>query len=139
LKRNLPSQVILLQLLAGLLAVESEQDGIIRGYLFQKLNEPVPPYKNITVADFTIQISDLRNRLAMCGIKDEGLIVPLELGAEQRISTNVVSADRNSLAYARTPPEILRTMYGTGDERVPGGFLPQGGNGAIAKGLLGMY
>ena len=133
MKRNLPSQVILLQLLAGLLAVESEQDGIIRGYLFEKLYEPVPPYKNVTVAEFTDRISDLRNRLAMCGIKDEGLVVPIELGAEQRINTNVVSADQNSLGYSRTPREILRVVYASGDEHVPGGFLPQGGNGFIAR------
>lgn len=124
--------------MAGLLAVESAQDGIIRGYLFQRLDELVQPY-NITVAEFTDRISDLRNRLGMCGIRDEGLLVPIELGAEQKITTNVVSADRNSLGYSRTPQEVLRILYATGNERVPGGFLPDGGNGAIARALLGKH
>lgn len=93
------------------------------------------PY-NKTVAEFTIYISELRNRLGMCGIKDEGLIVPLELGAENRTESNILSADANSLSYARTPPEILRIVYGTGSEYKPGGFFPHGGNGRIAREFL---
>lgn len=38
-------------------------------------------------------------------------------------------------SYARTPAEILRTVYG-GNESVPGGFFPQGANGNIAKRYL---
>lgn len=33
-------------------------------------------------------------------------------------------------SYARTPAEILRTVYG-GNESVPGGFFPQGANGNV--------
>ncbi|CAL9110036.1 unnamed protein product [Musa acuminata var. zebrina] len=123
------------RLLAGLLAVEAGQDAIIRDRLYQHMHEFVPPYR-ITVAEFTDRISALRNRLAMCGIKDEGLLVPLVLGAEGRIATNVISANRNSLAYRRTPAEVLRVVYGTGNEHQPGGFLPKGGNGTIARELL---
>ncbi|RWW72169.1 hypothetical protein BHE74_00020041 [Ensete ventricosum] len=99
------------------------------------MHQFVPPYR-ITVAEFTDRISALRNRLAMCGIKDEGLLVPPELGAEGRIATNVISANPNSLAYRRTPAEVLRVVYGTGNEHQPGGFLPKGGNGTIARELL---
>ncbi|XP_042454983.1 desiccation-related protein PCC13-62-like [Zingiber officinale] len=123
------------RLVAGLLAVEAGQDAVIRSLLYQRKDEMVPPY-NITVAEFTIKISELRNRLAMCGVKDEGLIVPMPLGAEGRLTTNILSADKDSLAYSRTPPEVLRIVYGTGNESVPGGFLPQGGNGKIARGFL---
>ncbi|RRT45044.1 hypothetical protein B296_00031226 [Ensete ventricosum] len=125
----------LTQLLAGLLAVEAGQDAIIRDRLYQHMHEFVPPYR-ITVAEFTDRISALRNRLAKCGIKDEGLLVPPELGAEGRIATNVISANPNSLAYRRTPAEVLRVVYGTGNEHQPGGFLPKGGNGTIARELL---
>ncbi|KAJ6797976.1 desiccation-related protein PCC13-62-like [Iris pallida] len=124
------------RLLAGLLAVEAGQDAVIRALLYERAKETVPPY-DITVAEFTDRISDLRNRLAMCGVRDEGLIVPLELGAEQRTTSNILSADRNSLGYGRTPEEVLRIVYGTGNEHVPGGFLPAGGNGVIARKLLG--
>ncbi|KAK2976911.1 hypothetical protein RJ640_024745 [Escallonia rubra] len=123
------------RLLAGLLGVEAGQDTVIRSYLYERAKEVVHPY-NHTVAEFTIQISELRNRLAMCGIKDEGIIVPLELGAENRTMTNVLSANYDSLSYTRTPQEILRIVYGTGDEHVPGGFYPQGGNGRIAREFL---
>ncbi|XP_017698338.1 desiccation-related protein PCC13-62-like [Phoenix dactylifera] len=123
------------RLLAGLLAVEAGQDAVIRALLYERAKELVPTY-NITVAEFTIRISNLRNELAKCGIKDEGLIVPVELGAESRICSNIISANDNSLAYRRTPAEILRVVYGTGNEHQPGGFLPKGGSGKIARELL---
>ncbi|KAK4381780.1 Desiccation-related protein PCC13-62 [Sesamum angolense] len=94
--------------------------------------EVVHPY-NHTVAEFTIQISKLRNRLARCGIRDEGIIVPPWLGAENRTESNVLSADYNSLSYGRSPREVLRMVYGTGNEHVPSAFFPKGGNGRIAK------
>ncbi|KDP28130.1 hypothetical protein JCGZ_13901 [Jatropha curcas] len=123
------------RLVAGLLGVEAGQDAVIRGLLYEKAYEKVEPY-DITVAEFTNGISFLRNKLAMCGIKDEGLIVPPELGAEKRTESNVLSADENSLSYDRTPPEILRIVYGTGSEYKPGGFMPDGANGRIARSFL---
>ncbi|XP_074311592.1 ferritin-like catalase Nec2 [Silene latifolia] len=120
------------RLLAGLLGVESGQDAAIRMYLYERADKVVHPYK-FTVAEFTERISILRNKLGMCGIKDEGIIVPPELGAEGRSCTNVLSANQDSLSYPRTPAEILRIVYGTGNEHVPGGFYPEGGNGEIAR------
>ncbi|XVF86622.1 hypothetical protein PTKIN_Ptkin18bG0057200 [Pterospermum kingtungense] len=122
-------------LVASLLGVESGQDAVLRALLNEIANEKVVPY-DLTVADFTNMISELRNNLARCGIKDEGLIVPLELGAENRTTYNILSADPNSLSYARTPPEILRIVYGGGDEDNPGGFFPEGANGNIARSYL---
>ncbi|KAK3035204.1 hypothetical protein RJ639_034592 [Escallonia herrerae] len=123
------------RLLAGLLGVEAGQDAVIRSYLYERAKEVVHPY-NRTVTEFTVAISELRNLLAMCGIKDEGIIVPLELGAENRTMSNVLSANNDSLSYWRTPRELLRIVYGTGDEHVPGGFFPHGANGRIARGFL---
>ncbi|KAL0454839.1 UNVERIFIED_CONTAM: Desiccation-related protein PCC13-62 [Sesamum latifolium] len=122
-------------LLVGLLGVEAGQDAIIRHYLYERAAEVVHPY-NHTVAEFTIRISTLRNRLAMCGIRDEGIIVPPCLGAENRTESNVLSADYNSLSYGRSAREILRMVYGTGNEHIPGGYFPKGGNGRIARELL---
>jgi hypothetical protein len=48
-----------------------------------------------------------------------------------------VSADRDSLSYARKPAELLRILYLTSDEHVPGGFFPEGANGRIARSFLG--
>ncbi|XP_022758021.1 desiccation-related protein PCC13-62-like [Durio zibethinus] len=123
------------RLVASLLGVESGQDAVLRALLYGKACEKVVTY-DITVADFTNVISGLRNQLAKCDIKDEGLIVPLKLGAENRTTSNILSADTNSLSYARTPPEILRVVYGDGDEHKPGGFFPEGANGKIARSYL---
>ncbi|XP_021772887.1 desiccation-related protein PCC13-62-like [Chenopodium quinoa] len=120
------------RLLSGLLGNEAGQDAVIRMYLYERRMKLVHPY-NFTVAEFTNRISILRNKLGMCGIKDEGVVVPPELGAEGRTSTNVLSANQDSLSYARTPAEILRVLYETGNEHHPGGFYPKGANGEIAR------
>lgn len=127
--------VFCLQLLAGLLGVESGQDAVIRTYLYERANQVFKPY-NVTVAEMTIAISGLRNRLGGCGIRDEGLFVPLKLGAENRTTSNILSANAYSLSYARTPPQILGIVYGTGREDQPGLFFPHGANGRIAQKYL---
>ncbi|KAM3325670.1 hypothetical protein P3S67_000795 [Capsicum chacoense] len=107
-----------IQLVAGLLAVDAEQDAIIRMYLYERADEIVHPYGHA------------------CGINDEGIIVPCELGAENRSKTNIISADYYSLAYSRTPEEIARIVYTKGNEHIPGGIYPHGANGRIAREFL---
>ncbi|KAL6271810.1 hypothetical protein ACE6H2_028721 [Prunus campanulata] len=121
-----------LKLVASLLGVEAGQDAVIRTLLYERGNQIVLPYP-LTVAEFTNRISELRNKLGKSGNKDEGIRVPITLGAENKTTSNVLSADVNSLSYARTPPEILRIVYGTGNESLHGGFYPQGANGKIAR------
>ncbi|KAK2990194.1 hypothetical protein RJ640_014646 [Escallonia rubra] len=123
------------KLVAGLLGVESGQDAVLRALLYERAKKKVMPY-GITVAEFTNRISELRNKLGHAGLKDEGLIVPPVRGAEGRIKGNVLAGDRFSLAFGRTPEEILRIVYGSGDERIPGGFYPKGADGRIAKSHL---
>ncbi|KAG1370270.1 desiccation-related protein PCC13-62 [Cocos nucifera] len=124
------------RLVAGLLAVESAQDAVIRSLLYERARMKVEPY-DITVAEFTERISDLRNKLGSSGVKDEGIVVPPAMGAEGKISGNVIAGNQYSLAYARTPQEILRIVYGNGDEHTPGGFFPKGAQGHIARSYLG--
>lgn len=123
------------RLVAGLLGVEAGQDAVIRYWLYERGHLQVYPY-TITVAEMTGKISNLRNCLGKTGIVDEGVIVPKELGAEGRVNGNILSADTNSLAYIRTPGEVLRVLYGTGNESIPGGFYPLGANGRIAASYL---
>lgn len=123
------------QLVAGLLGVESGQDAVIRTLLYERAAKRVEPY-GVTVAEFTQVISNLRNKLGREGIKDEGIVVPKYEGAEGKISGNVLAGDEYSLSYGRTPEEILRIVYGRGNEHVPGGFYPEGANGHIAKSYL---
>ena len=124
-----------IQLVAGLLGVESGQDAVIRALLYERRRMIVSPY-GVTVAEFTDRISELRNQLGAAGLKDEGLVVQPARGAEGRVTGNVLAADHDSLSYARAPVEILRIIYGSGHERVPGGFYPRGANGRIARSYL---
>ncbi|KAK4257860.1 hypothetical protein QN277_007394 [Acacia crassicarpa] len=123
------------QLVAGLLGVESGQDAVIRTLLYEHKDEVVQPYK-VSVAEFTNRISMLRDKLGKTGMKDEGLVVAKDVGAEGNITGNILAGDKYSVAYPRQPQEVLRIVYGTGDERVPGGFHPKGGDGRIAKSFL---
>lgn len=123
------------QLVAGLLGVESGQDAVIRAFLYERKEEVVKPY-GVTVGEFTDRISKLRNKLGNEGLKDEGLVVRRAKGAEGRVNGNILAGDKFSLAYSRSAEEILRIVYGTGDEHVPGGFYPVGGKGDIARSFL---
>ncbi|KAL2970312.1 hypothetical protein AAZX31_15G132100 [Glycine max] len=95
----------------------------------------VAPYK-VTVAEFTNRISIHRSKLGNMGMKDEGIIVPRELGAESRVRGNILAGDDDSLAYSRTPEEILRIVYGSDHEDVCSGFYPNGASGRIAQTYL---
>ncbi|AQK43530.1 desiccation-related protein PCC13-62 [Zea mays] len=123
------------KLLAGLLAVESAQDAVIRTLLYERGMARVAGYA-VGVAEVTAHISDLRNSLGRRGVKDEGLVVAAELGPEGLTVGNVIAGDHLSLAYDRTPEEILGIVYGTGNPAQHGGFFPQGADGRIARGLL---
>ncbi|MCO5612531.1 hypothetical protein L7F22_066799 [Adiantum nelumboides] len=122
------------RLVAGLLAVESGQDAVIRTLLYQKKDEEAMP--GMTVAEITEKLSELRNELGKTGIVDEGLVVPKCLGAEGKTTGNSLAGDENSVGYARTPAQIFRIVYGTGNESQPGGFYPEGGKGNIAESFL---
>nr|AAU44142.1 hypothetical protein [Oryza sativa Japonica Group]AAV32205.1 hypothetical protein [Oryza sativa Japonica Group] len=125
------------QLQASMLAVEAGQDAVIRMMLYERADEVVAPYKGRTVAEFTRRISEWRNAASRCGAKDEGVkVLDRRQGAERRTVSNILGAGDDSLGFARTPAEVLRILYGSGNEQVPGGFLPRGGNGTIAKGFF---
>ncbi|KAF2312712.1 hypothetical protein GH714_039732 [Hevea brasiliensis] len=117
---------------AGLLAVKSGQDAVIRGLLYERAFQKVQPY-GITVAEFTDRISDLRNKLGHRGLKDEGLIVPEYKSAEGKIRGNVLVGNQYSVGFASSPREILRIVYGGGNEHSAGGFFPHGANSRIAR------
>ncbi|KAH7352047.1 hypothetical protein KP509_19G026400 [Ceratopteris richardii] len=123
------------RLVAGLLAVEAGQDAVLRCLLYAIKDQEV--FSGLTVAEITDKISNYRNKLGHTGIVDEGLVVPKCLGAQGMVTGNILSADMNSVGYARTGEEVLRVVYGTGDAHRPGGFYPKGARGEIAESLLG--
>ncbi|KAK3140709.1 hypothetical protein QOZ80_5AG0404700 [Eleusine coracana subsp. coracana] len=125
------------RLQASILAVEAGQDAVIRLLLYQRADEVVAPYHGYTVADFTRRISDWRNRMSGCGAKDEGVkVLDRQQGAERRTISNILGAGEDSLGFQRTPAEVLRILYGSRNEQIPGGFLPRGANGTIARGFF---
>lgn len=117
------------QIVAGILAVEAGQDAVIRAFLYKRAAEKVEPYE-ITVGEFTGRISELRNKLGRAGLKDEGV---LRLDGKGKIRGKILAGDKFSVGYGRSPQEMLRILYGGGDEHVPGGFFPWGANGRIAR------
>ncbi|KAF8725892.1 hypothetical protein HU200_020459 [Digitaria exilis] len=122
---------------SSILAVEAGQDAVIRLLLYQRADEAVPPYQGHTVADFTRRISDWRNKMSGCGAKDEGVkVLDRQQGAERRTISNILGAGEDSLGFQRTPAEVLRILYGSRNEQIPGGFLPRGANGTIARGFF---
>ncbi|CAN6349706.1 unnamed protein product [Urochloa humidicola] len=125
------------RLQSSILAVEAGQDAVIRLLPYQHADEAVPPYQGHTVADFTRRISEWRNRMSGCGDKDEGVkVLNRQQGAERRTISNILGAGEDSLGFQRTPAEVLRILYGSRNEQIPGGFLPRGANGTIARGFF---
>uniref|UniRef100_A0A803MNC7 RNase H type-1 domain-containing protein n=1 Tax=Chenopodium quinoa TaxID=63459 RepID=A0A803MNC7_CHEQI len=124
------------KLVAGLLAVKSGQDAVIRSLLYQRRLQRVVPYK-ITVQEFTNRLSKLRNKLGSdLGSRDEGIFVDQKDGAEGKIKGNILVGDENSLGYPRSPIEVLNIVYGSGDPKKVGGFFPKGADGYIAQSYL---
>ncbi|MFQ6635947.1 hypothetical protein Gotur_013276 [Gossypium turneri] len=120
------------QLVAGIGLNAAAQAGYFRTRLNAIVNTTVPPY-TITVANFTNTTATAVNLLGLCGVKNEGLIVPPALGAENRTTTNVIPGDVNSLSPRRTEREMLRILYGTRNATRPGGIFPSGLTGRLPR------
>lgn len=103
---------------AGILAVEAYHAGAIRTLLYQRKDQVA--VAGLTVEQVTKAISDLRATVG--GGKDEGIT---RMGGE----ANLVVADRNGVAFGRSPAEVLSIVYLGGKGR--GGFFPDGLNGTI--------
>jgi len=102
---------------AGILAVEAYHAGIVRTLLYQEGLEVE-----------TGKISDARDSLDGAGDKDQGITV----GTGDR--ANLVPTDANSLAFDRTPQQVLNIVYLNGAAgTTKGGFYPNGLNGVITS------
>jgi hypothetical protein len=105
-----------LEAAAGILAVEAYHAATIRSSLFEMGHD---------VKHAANAISDARDSLD--GKRDD----------DQHITTwnnkdaNIVPADKNGIAYSRTPGEVLNVVYLTPKAATRGGFFPNGVNGDV--------
>jgi hypothetical protein len=77
---------------------------VIQLLVYHCADEAVTPHQGHTVADFTHQIYDWRNRMSRCGAKDRGQGPGPAVGRRDTIS-NILGASEDSLGFPRTPTE----------------------------------
>lgn len=108
---GLISNKTLLNYAAGILAVEAYHASEVRLLLFQLGAGPT-----------TVKISNLRAQLS--GAQDDQGVINSDGSA------NIVPTDANSLAFTRTPRQVLNIVYGA--QNVNNGlFFPNGMNGTV--------
>ncbi len=101
---------------SGILAVEAYHDSTLRVSIFAAGSDAQTK---------ALKVSNLRDSLDDNGKKDKDQGVTNSDG-----SPNIVPTDTNSLAFPRTPRQVLNIVYG-GYKAPSGGFFPNGANGDI--------
>ena len=105
---------------ASILAVEAYHAGLIRTFLYAQ--------QSSAVAAITDQISALRATLSGAA-DDQGIDGSQStLGGGFPSPVNIVPTDANSLAYTRSPRQVLNVVYGKAGAS-KGLFFPEGANG----------
>ncbi len=102
---------------AGILAVEAYHAGVIRTTLYAEGIETPAVYESVQ------KISDARDSLDGPSDDDQGI------GTAD--VTNLVPTDANSIAFGRTPGQVLNVVYLNSEKVRSGGFFPAGVNGPI--------
>ncbi|BCI71840.1 hypothetical protein SUS17_2369 [Sphingomonas sp. S17] len=106
---------------AGIHAAEAYHAGLVRTTLYRK---GVTTASLITAAG---QISDARDSLDGSTDLDQGIVATVN---GQQVA-NIVPADSNAIAFARTPGQVLNIVYLNRASVTGGGFFPGGLNGAV--------
>ncbi|MFP5019311.1 ferritin-like domain-containing protein [Pseudonocardia phyllosphaerae] len=102
-----------LEAAAGILAVEAYHAGLVRTLLLQG-----------GAAETAGKISDARDSLDGPSDLDQGIV-------NRDGSANIVPTDENSVAFSRTPGQVLNIVYLNPASVKSGGFFPDGVNGAV--------
>ncbi|ANY10003.1 ferritin-like domain-containing protein [Pseudonocardia sp. HH130630-07] len=103
-----------LEAAAGILAVEAYHAGLVRTLLLQG-----------GAADTVGKISDARDSLDGPDDLDQGIV-------DRNGNANIVPTDENSIAFSRTPGQVLNIAYLNPASVTSGGFFPAGVNGEVA-------
>ena len=101
-----------LEAAAGILAIEAYHAAIVRTSLYGR-----------GLQRWVGKISDARDSLDGSSDLDQGI------GSKRR--GNLVPADRNAIAYSRTPGQVLNIVYLNPAPVSKGGFFPSGVNGEV--------
>ncbi len=109
----LVSNKTFLEAAAGILAVEAYHAGLVRTLLLQGGG-----------AEAVGKISDARDSLDGPSDLDQGIV-------DGNGNANIVPADENSIAFSRTPGQVLNIVYLNPEAVTSGGFFPAGVNGAV--------
>ena len=110
---------------AGILAVEAFHAGIIRTRLYEVSQSTAP-----SVGGLTQKISDVRLMFGGQSKDSNGNLTDEDYGVELEGESTIVTKDSNGLAFVRTTQQVLNIVYAS-KSGTPGGFLPNGANGAI--------
>ncbi|GAA2750540.1 ferritin-like domain-containing protein [Amnibacterium kyonggiense] len=111
---------------AGILAVEAYHAGAVRTVLYGEAE------KNHKIFEIVQKLSDARDSLDGKGDDDQGIKYGADAGWKPKNPSNLVPADRNGIAYSRTPGHVLNIVYLTPSKNATkGGFYPNGVNGAV--------
>ena len=102
---------------AGILAVEAYHAGVIRTTLYAEGIQTPTVYASVQ------KISDARDSLDGRSDDDQGI--------GTAAVANLVPTDANSIAFGRTPDQVLNVVYLNSERVRSGGFFPAGVNGSI--------
>ncbi|TXR57961.1 ferritin-like domain-containing protein [Quadrisphaera setariae] len=106
---------------AGILAVEAYHAGLVRRSLYNL---------GVDVAVITNKISDARDSLDGRSDDDQGVLA----GNPRAYRANLVPADKDAIAYSRSPQQVHNIAYLTASSGVTkGGFFPDGTNNDDAR------
>ena len=102
---------------AGILAVEAYHAGLIRTSLYDE------GFETAGIYDAVQKISNVRDSVDGSTDDDQGI--------GNRSYSNIVPTDSNSIAFGRTPGQVLNIVYLNPGKTTKGGFFPNGVNGVI--------
>ena len=104
---------------AGILAVEAYHAGLIRTSLYDE------GFEAAGIFDAVQKISNVRD--SVDGARDD------DQGIGNKGHSNIVPADKNAIAFGRSPGQVLNIVYLNSEAVTRGGFFPHGVNGAIRR------
>jgi hypothetical protein len=107
---------------AGIHAAEAYHAGLVRTVLYRK------GVAKMALIEATEAISKARDSLDGGLDIDQGIKAT---GSGATIASNLVPTDGNSIAYSRTPGQVLNIVYLNNTAQTAGGFFPNGVNGTI--------